>query len=139
MATITSHRPEETYAAGVRTGLELRGGEVLALVGDLGAGKTLFVKGLAAGLGSEAAVTSPSLTLIHEYGDGRVPVYHVDCYRLERAEELAGIGIEEYMDGRGVVVIEWADKFPELMPARTTWVRFEIGEGEERKIMKDEL
>ena len=116
------------------------GGDVLALVGDLGAGKTLWVKGLAAGLGSDAVVTSPTFSLLHEYGGGRVPIYHMDCYRLERPEELLAIGLDEYLDGRGVLVIEWADKFPQLMPASVRWVRFGIGEGEEREIsMKDEV
>ena len=110
------------------------GGDVLALVGDLGAGKTLWVKGLAAGLGSDAVVTSPTFSLLHEYGGGRVPIYHMDCYRLERAEELLAIGFDEYLDGSGVLVIEWADKFPELMPATARWVRFTIREGNEREI-----
>ncbi len=117
----------------------MRAGDVLALVGDLGAGKTQWVKGLAAGLGSDAVVTSPTFTLIHEYGGGRLPLYHVDCYRLEKPEELLGIGIDDYMDGRGVLVIEWADKFPELVPATARWVRFGIGEGdEENEEIEDE-
>jgi tRNA threonylcarbamoyladenosine biosynthesis protein TsaE len=111
---------------------QVRAGTVFALVGDLGAGKTQWVKGLAAGLGSDAVVTSPTFTLIHEYGGGRLPLHHIDGYRLERPEELLAIGLDDYLDGRGVVVIEWADKFPELMPEEARWVRFEIGEGEER-------
>jgi len=134
MGTIISHSAVETFEAGRQEAAQLRPGDVLALVGDLGAGKTQWVKGLAAGLGSDAPVTSPTFTLIQEYADGQLPLYHIDCYRLEAPQELLGIGLDEYLDGRGVLVIEWADKFPELMPAGTRWVRFEIGEGDERKI-----
>ena len=139
MATIISHSAEETFRAGEAEGARVRAGDVLALVGDLGAGKTQWVKGLAAGLGCDAAVTSPTFTLIHEYGGGRLPLYHVDCCRLESPEELLGIGLDDYLDGRGVLAIEWADKFPELLPAAARWVRFRIGEGDKREIMKDEL
>jgi tRNA threonylcarbamoyladenosine biosynthesis protein TsaE len=131
---IISHSAEQTFRAGEAVAGRVRPGDVLALVGDLGAGKTQWVAGLAAGLGSEAAVTSPTFTLIHEYGGGRLPLYHVDCYRLERAEELLGIGLDDYLDGRGVLAIEWADKFPELLPATARWVRFRICEGDEREI-----
>jgi tRNA threonylcarbamoyladenosine biosynthesis protein TsaE len=134
MATIISHSAEETFRAGRDVAAQIQAGDVLALVGDLGAGKTQWVKGLAAGLGSDAAVTSPTFTLIHEYGGGRLPLYHLDCYRLADAAELLGIGLDDYLDGRGVVVIEWADKFPELIPATARWVRFKIGEGDEREI-----
>jgi tRNA threonylcarbamoyladenosine biosynthesis protein TsaE len=131
---IISRSAEETFQAGRAAAAQVRAGDVMALVGDLGAGKTQWVKGLAAGLGSDAAVTSPTFTLIHEYGGGRLPLYHVDCYRLERAAELVGIGLDDYLDGEGVMVIEWADKFPELIPPAARWVRFKIGEGDEREI-----
>ena len=134
MGTIISHSAEETWRAGRDQALGLQAGDVLALVGDLGAGKTQWVKGLAAGLGSEAEVTSPTFTLIQEYPGGRLPLYHMDCYRLEEAGELLGIGIDDYLDGHGVVVIEWADKFPELLPAAARWIRFKIGEGDKREI-----
>jgi len=134
MATIISRSAEETFNAGRDAGALAGPGDVVALVGDLGAGKTQWVKGFAAGLGSDAAVTSPTFTLIHEYGGGRLPLYHVDCYRLERAVELAAIGLDDYLDGRGVLVIEWADKFPDLIPASARWVRFKIGHGDEREI-----
>ena len=94
------------------------------MCGDLGAGKTHFVKGLAVGLNSEAAVTSPTFTLIHEYVGGRLPLYHFDFYRLEDEDEALKIGLDEYLQGDGVCVIEWADKFPGLLPAETQWCQF---------------
>ena len=134
MGSIISRSAAETFEAGRAMGVAVQPGDVLALVGDLGAGKTQWVKGLAAGLGSNAEVTSPTFTLIHEYGGGRLPLYHFDCYRLESAAELLAAGLDDYLDGRGVLAIEWADKFPELIPATARWVRFTIGEGEEREI-----
>lgn len=107
-------------AAGVRPGT------VIALVGGLGAGKTHWTKGLVAGLGSGAEVTSPTFGLIHEYAGGRLPVFHLDFYRLENEEELTGIGWDEYLEAGGVVVAEWADKFPDLLPAETIWMTFGI-------------
>jgi len=138
MPKITTHSPEETFQAGYAEAARVRPGDVLALVGDLGAGKTQWVKGLAAGLGSEASVTSPTFTLIHEYGGGRLPLCHIDCYRLEKPEELLAAGLDDYLDGRSVLVIEWADKFPALMPAGARWVRFSIGKGEGERVMNDE-
>ena len=134
MALIISHSPQETFELGRQFAASLRRGAVLALAGDLGAGKTQFSKGLAAGLGVEAEVTSPTFTLIHEYPGGRLPLFHIDLYRLEEEEEVLGIGLDEYLDGDGVTVIEWADKFAELMPRGVTWLRFRVLEGDEREI-----
>jgi tRNA threonylcarbamoyladenosine biosynthesis protein TsaE len=124
VATIISRDPAETLALGRDEGARCRAGDVIALCGDLGAGKTQFVKGLVAALGTEAEVTSPTFTLIHEYGGGRVPIYHFDLYRLGSAAEAIGLGLDEYLDNGGVSVIEWADKFPDLLPARARWFRF---------------
>ena len=134
MASIISHSPQETFELGRQFAAELRRGDVLALAGDLGAGKTQFSKGLAAGLGVEAEVTSPTFTLIHEYPGGRLPLFHIDLYRLEEEDEVLGIGLDEYLDGDGVTVIEWADKFAALMPEGVRWVRFRVLEGDEREI-----
>jgi tRNA threonylcarbamoyladenosine biosynthesis protein TsaE len=128
VATTISHSTDETLAIGRNFGTALRRGDVLALCGDLGAGKTHFVKGLAAALGADAAVTSPTFTLIHEYLGGRLPLYHFDFYRLEDEDEALKIGLDEYLDGDGVCVIEWADKFPGLLPSHTQWFRFTHGE-----------
>lgn len=134
MASITSHSVAETFALGRDFAATLQRGDMLALAGDLGAGKTHFVQGLAAGLGIMAEVASPTFALIHEHSGGRLPLFHIDCYRLETADELLAIGIEEYLPSHGVTAIEWADKFPELLPASTRWIRFTIGENDTREI-----
>ena len=134
MATTISHSPGETFDLGRRIATSLRGGEVLALEGDLGAGKTQFVKGLAAGLGHDSNVTSPTFTLIHEYTGGRLPLYHFDFYRLENEDEALRIGLDDYLGERGVVAIEWAGKFPALLPKATRWLRFRAGDGDTREI-----
>jgi tRNA threonylcarbamoyladenosine biosynthesis protein TsaE len=124
VATTISQSADETASFGWAQAATLRRGDVVALCGDLGAGKTQFVKGLAAGLNSEATVTSPTFTLIHEYVGGRLPLYHFDFYRLDDEDEALKIGLDEYLNGDGVCVIEWADKFPELLPPETKWYRF---------------
>jgi tRNA threonylcarbamoyladenosine biosynthesis protein TsaE len=132
VASIISHSAAETFELGRSQATALSGGEVFALVGELGAGKTHFVKGLAAGLGYAEEVTSPTFTLIHEYCGGGLPLYHMDFYRLDSEEEAARLGLDDYLALRGVIAIEWADKFPRLLPAATRWVRFRfIGEARE--------
>ncbi len=103
-------------------------GSVVALVGGLGTGKTHWTKGLVAGLGSAAEVTSPTFGLVHEYPGGRIPVVHLDFYRLESAEELIALGWDEYLESGAVVVAEWGDKFPALLPPDTQWLEFSIAE-----------
>lgn len=134
MDTIISHSAEETAAFGRSIAAGLRRGDVLALSGDLGAGKTHFVKGIAAGLEGGDIVTSPTFTLIHEYTGGRLPLFHFDFYRLEDESEAIKIGLDEYLDGEGVCAIEWAEKFPALLPGHTRWFRFTHADGEARKI-----
>ncbi len=134
MASIISHSPKETFEFGRGFAASLKRGDVLALSGDLGAGKTHFVKGLASGLGIASDVTSPTFTLIHEYPGGRLPLYHVDFYRLDEPEEALKIGIDEYLQGDGVTAIEWADKFADLIPSGAVWIQFRMREGDEREI-----
>ena len=134
MATTISGSTDETIALGRTVAATLLRGDVLALCGDLGAGKTHFVKGVAAGLGASASVTSPTFTLIHEYPGGRLPLYHFDFYRLEDEDEALKIGLDEYLDGDGACVIEWADKFPALLPPHTRWLRFTHSENGTRVI-----
>jgi tRNA threonylcarbamoyladenosine biosynthesis protein TsaE len=124
VATTISRDPAETLELGRGEGARCRAGDVIALCGDLGAGKTQFVKGLAAGLRTDAEVTSPTFTLIHEYAGGRLPVYHFDFYRIGSAAEALALGLDEYLENGGVSVIEWADKFPDLLPAHARWFRF---------------
>jgi len=108
--------PEETFRLGYQLGTKLRGGEVIALEGELGAGKTHFVKGLAAGLGAEESVTSPTFTLINIY-QGRIPLAHFDVYRLPTPEALEELGYDEYFYGPGVTAVEWSDLIQGYLPA----------------------
>lgn len=126
MATFISNSVAETEAIGRRLAKDLNAGSVLALQGELGTGKTQFTKGLVAGLGVTAAVTSPTFTIVHEYPGGRLPVYHFDFFRLEDKSSVARLGLDDYFFGGGVSVIEWADRFSEIVPARARWISFEI-------------
>ena len=120
-----SKSAEETITAGRSYGRDAAKGDVFALCGDLGAGKTQFVKGFVAGLESEADVTSPTFVLVHEYGGGRLPVYHFDFYRLENRDAILRLGFDDYVFGDGVSLIEWADRHPDLIPAHAKWLSFE--------------
>jgi tRNA threonylcarbamoyladenosine biosynthesis protein TsaE len=109
-------------------------GTVLALSGDLGAGKTCFIQGLAAGLGVEGPVTSPTFVMVAEYA-GRLPLYHVDLYRTESLEEIRRLGLEEMLDGAGVTAIEWAERAEALLPSRTVRIRIS-GAGDEPRVVE---
>jgi len=126
VATFISNNPAETEAIGQRFAKDVNAGSVLALKGELGSGKTQLVKGLVAGLGSGAVVTSPTFTILHEYSSGRFPVYHFDFFRLEDRQSVARLGLDDYFFGDGVSVIEWADRFPEFIPGQARWILFEI-------------
>jgi tRNA threonylcarbamoyladenosine biosynthesis protein TsaE len=135
--TLTSRSPEETQALGERLGARLGPGAVVACTGELGAGKTCFLQGLARGLGVTGSVTSPTFVLVNQYR-GRLPVYHLDAYRTGSLSELMDLGLEEMLHGDGVTVIEWADKLLPLLPARTIRVHL-TGLGDEpREIELDE-
>lgn len=110
MAEIISHSPAETEALGERWGREAQRGLVVALNGDLGAGKTQLVKGLARGLGVTSRVHSPTFTLVNEYGGGRLKLFHLDLYRLETQAQIHSAGIEDFLQPDGVAVIEWAER-----------------------------
>jgi tRNA threonylcarbamoyladenosine biosynthesis protein TsaE len=129
-----SRSAEETMAVGRRYGCSAGKGDVFALSGDLGAGKTQFVKGFVAGVESTADVTSPTFVLVHEYGGGRLPVYHFDFYRLENRDAILRLGFDDYVFGDGVSLIEWADRHPDLIPSQAKWLSFEMKDVNTRAI-----
>jgi tRNA threonylcarbamoyladenosine biosynthesis protein TsaE len=135
VATFISNSPAETEAIGRQFAVkDVRVGSILALRGELGSGKTLFTKGLVAGLGSETTVTSPTFTIVHEYPGGRLPVYHFDFFRLESRQSVARLGLDDYLFADGVSVIEWADRFPEFIPEQARWISFDIKSENQRVI-----
>jgi tRNA threonylcarbamoyladenosine biosynthesis protein TsaE len=134
LVTIISNSPSETEAIGRQLAKDVEAGSVLALKGELGSGKTLFTKGLVAGLGSSAAVTSPTFTMVHEYQGGRLPIYHFDFFRLENRESAARLGVEDYFFSDGISVIEWADRFLDLVPEQARWISFEMKSERQRII-----
>ena len=113
-----------------------RPGAVIALVGGLGAGKTHWTKGLVAALGCTVEVTSPTFSLVHEYRGGDLTVFHFDFYRLASAGDLLALGWDEYLEAGGVVIAEWADKFPELLPQDAIWLRFAVEMDESRSVSR---
>src|ERR671918_3199262 len=133
MLHTTTHSPEETEALGARLAERLRPGDVVALTGELGAGKTCFTQGLARGLGVSGRAVSPTFVLINEYR-GRLPVHHVDAYRTSSLTELLDLGLDELFSGDGVTVVEWADKLTPLLPARTIRVHIDGVGDEPRRI-----
>ena len=130
---VTTHSEEETEALGERLAKCLRAGSVVALYGDLGAGKTAFVRGLARGLGIRGSVSSPTFTIVNEY-PGRVPLFHFDMYRLKNAEELYGIGWEDYLDRNGICVTEWSERIEEALPEDAVRVRIRRLSDSERSV-----
>ena len=119
-----TNAPEETEALGEKLGKLLRPGTVLAYLGDLGAGKTAFTRGLARGLGCRETVTSPTYTIVNEYLGGRLPLFHFDMYRLASSDDLWDIGWEDYLDRQGVCAVVWSENVPEAMTGALT-VRIE--------------
>lgn len=122
-APLYSDSPSATEGLGEGLASLLAPGTVLRLEGTLGAGKTTLIRGLARGLGIKDAVTSPSYTLIIEYTEVSPPLYHIDLYRLNRRADREGLGLETYFDGRGITVIEWAEKAHDLLPAEAKTIR----------------
>ncbi|HXB59261.1 MAG TPA: tRNA (adenosine(37)-N6)-threonylcarbamoyltransferase complex ATPase subunit type 1 TsaE [Candidatus Acidoferrales bacterium] len=141
MAILISHSPAETEALGEKFGRAARQGWVIALSGDLGAGKTQFVKGLARGLDISAQVHSPTFALVAEYGGGRLKLFHLDLYRLETRQQILSAGVEDFLQPGGVAVIEWAERMSEVRPAGMDWkwVRIETLNDTDRKIIYDDF
>jgi len=122
---IETNGERETYASGFRLGETAKRGQVFALIGDLGVGKTVFTKGLAAGLGITEPVSSPTFTIVQIYEGGRLPFYHFDVYRISDVEEMEEIGYEDYIYGDGISLIEWADLIADILPEHYTRITIE--------------
>lgn len=132
---ITTHSPADTETLGQKIGARLRPGDLLALSGELGAGKTCFVRGLARGWGAAERPTSPTFTLINQYHgpDGRL-MYHVDCYRLENANDAWSTGLEDVLASGEIVVLEWPERIAEILPGERVWVSIESPGEDEREL-----
>lgn len=122
---LESRSEKETYELGVKIGRQAKAGQVYTLVGDLGVGKTVFTKGLAAGLEIEEPVSSPTFTIVQVYEEGRLPFYHFDVYRIGDVEEMDEIGYEDYIYGEGVSLIEWANLIEDILPEHYTEIKIE--------------
>ena len=137
MLTVTNSAAE-TKALGEKLASRLKAGDVVVLEGELGAGKSELARGIARGLGVTETVTSPSFTILNVYESGRCPLYHFDWYRLESEEELYELGMDEYLGGDGIAVIEWAERCPEAVPENVLRIRLEVTGGESRRITVSE-
>jgi tRNA threonylcarbamoyladenosine biosynthesis protein TsaE len=133
MVVIETTSEQETIEAGECFAQALQPGDVVALIGDLGSGKTRIAKGISRGLGVKEHVTSPTFTILHEYTDGRLPVYHFDFYRMRSPRELDEFGFDEYIDSNGVCLLEWADLIEERLPSRRYEIRCALGDSEGRR------
>lgn len=126
----------DTICFGIELGETVKPGTVIALTGDLGAGKTTLTKSIAKGLGIEDVITSPTFNIVKEYETGRLPLYHFDVYRIGDVDEMYELGYEEYFYGEGISVVEWADLIEDIMPEDTLWIRIEYGENEGERIYR---
>ncbi len=142
MATFISHSPAETEALGEEWGRTAQRGLVIALSGDLGAGKTQLVRGLARGLGVTTRVHSPTFTLVNEYSGGRLKLFHLDLYRLETPDQIHSAGIEEFLQPDGVAVIEWAERLEDgrwkMEDGKIRKVKIEVISETERRIIYED-
>ena len=127
--TVITKSPEQTEMLGKKLAAFLRPGDVIAYYGDLGAGKTAFTRGLAAGLGIREAVTSPTYTIVNEYLSGRMPLFHFDMYRLSSSEELFDIGWDDYLERGGVCAVEWSENVADAIPPDAVRVAIERAPG----------
>lgn len=116
MIELTTHSAQETFQAGYKLGSILKKGDAVCLTGGLGTGKTAFTGGMASAIGIEGYITSPTFTIVNEY-EGKIPLYHFDVYRIADPSEMFEIGFEEYIEGNGIVVIEWAELISDILPA----------------------
>ncbi len=134
--TVYIKNESETEAFGIELAKTLNAGDVVALIGDLGTGKTALTRYIAKGLGISERINSPTFTIVKEYAEGRLPLYHFDVYRVSDADELFNIGIDDYFFGNGVCVVEWADLISDILPENTKYINIEYGESEGERIYK---
>lgn len=134
--TVQIKNESQTEEFGIRVAESLKAGDVLALIGDLGTGKTALTSYIAKGLGITRRVNSPTFTIVKEYTDGRLPMYHFDVYRVSDPDELFNIGIDEYFFGEGVCIIEWADLIEEILPENTKYIYLEYGKNEGERVYR---
>ncbi len=128
-----TNNAEQTIELGKKIGLQLKPGDIIAYTGTLAAGKTTFTKGIADALNIDEEVTSPTFTIISEY-EGKMPLYHIDAYRLNNADDFFNLGIDEMLYGKGVTVIEWTENVLSEIPESAIWISIEITSSESRKI-----
>jgi len=133
--TFHTNSPQATQSFAAALGRLLAAGDLVLLVGELGAGKTAFAQGLARGLGVDEPVTSPTFTIVHEY-EGRIPLVHVDVYRLDRVQDLYDLGFDELVDDGRVTVVEWGDRVEHLVPADHLVVRIEPGAADNERVVE---
>ena len=131
---IISHSPEQTKRLGARLGRLLRAGDVVCLSGDMGAGKTVFSSGIGEGWGAETPLTSPTYNLVHEHRrkTDKQRLYHLDCYRLQGADDVDTIGLDDILDGDGVVIFEWAERIEEALPDNYLWIDLKVNDTSRR-------
>lgn len=122
---IETNSPEETFNIGLGLGEKAQPGQIYCISGDLGVGKTVFTQGFAKGLGINEPVNSPTFTIVQEYKEGRIPLYHFDVYRINDIDEMYEIGCEEYFYSGGVCLIEWAEMISYILPENVIWIKIE--------------
>jgi tRNA threonylcarbamoyladenosine biosynthesis protein TsaE len=132
----TASSPEAMMELGAGFAAQAKPGDVFALVGNLGSGKTHWTKGFLKRLQPETQATSPTFSIVNSYTDGSCPIYHFDFYRLKSANELLDLGWDEYLDDEAIVICEWADLFPQLFPEHTQWLEFTHQDGDERQVRR---
>ena len=139
MLTADTHSAAETRALGEQLARQLKPGDVVVLQGELGAGKSELTRGIAKGLGVTETVTSPSFTILNVYDSGRCPLYHFDWYRIESADELYELGMDEYLGGDGIAVVEWAERCPEAVPDKHMRIVLRTTGEESRRIETEDF
>lgn len=132
--TFVTHSPEETIAIGKKIGALLHSGDIIAMQGTLAAGKTTITKGIAQALGVKDVITSPTFCIISEYDGEKLPLYHIDVYRLDGGEDFINLGVDDMLYGKGVTLIEWSEKIMEELPKKTIILRLEAQNDGSRKI-----